>query len=159
MQWVAAVLFVAMACGGPSAEMLARARTARYDAELDTVLRVAADATASKSRGARVEIVGHRIRTAWFRMEVDSDEENDPPPPGVSRDGIRHPKLGLFLRFEVDVGPQRPFTIHVTGQASRWEPGLTPVRLQGADEPPWVRARADSLQLAIYQRLRDHADR
>jgi hypothetical protein len=59
-----------------------------------------------------------------------------------------------FIRFDVVIAGGRPWRVRVTPHASEWEPGAAmPVEMRGANKPPWLEPRADSLRVAIYKRI------
>ena len=62
-----------------------------------------------------------------------------------------------FVRFTVRVTGGRPWRVHVRGEVSLWRVGEQPQQLRGADIPPWLRGREESLQLEIYRRLERYA--
>jgi hypothetical protein len=63
-----------------------------------------------------------------------------------------------FIRFDVSVLGGRPWRVKVVGHASEWEPGAAlPSELKGAQRPAWLDGRIESLQLAIYKRIKKFA--
>jgi len=63
-----------------------------------------------------------------------------------------------FVRFDVSVLGGRPWRVKVTGHASEWDPGAAmPTEMRGAQRPAWLDGRIESLQVAIYKRLRNFA--
>lgn len=60
-----------------------------------------------------------------------------------------------FVRFDVSVLGGRPWKVKVIGHASEWDPGAAmPTEMRGASRPAWLDGRTESLQVAIYKRLR-----
>ncbi len=63
-----------------------------------------------------------------------------------------------FIRFDVHVLGGRPWRVKVTGHASSWDPGAAmPVEMRGADKPHWLEGRTESLQVAIYKKIKQYA--
>jgi len=63
-----------------------------------------------------------------------------------------------FIRFDVSVIGGRPWRVKVVGHASEWEPGAAlPSELRGAQRPAWLDGRMESLQVAIYKRIKQFA--
>lgn len=104
------------------------------------------------------------IRTAWHPVHVQQgsgdDEAQQNPTPGSPRTGIRTStqlREQFFIRFDVQVVGGKPWRVRVRGEASSWTAGEIPTPLHGADVPHWVEGRVNSLEVAIYQRLKTHA--
>ncbi|HVK89168.1 MAG TPA: hypothetical protein VM513_33835 [Kofleriaceae bacterium] len=63
-----------------------------------------------------------------------------------------------FIRFDVTVAGGRPWRVKVVGHAAEWEPGnALPTELRGAARPPWLDGRTESLQVAIYRKIKAYA--
>jgi hypothetical protein len=63
-----------------------------------------------------------------------------------------------FIRFDVSVLGGRPWRVKVIGHASEWDPGAAlPTEMRGANKPSWLEPRIESLQVAIYKRIKGFA--
>jgi hypothetical protein len=63
-----------------------------------------------------------------------------------------------FIRFDVSVVGGRPWRVKVVGHAAEWEPGnAMPTEMKGIARPPWLDGRTESLQLAIYRKIKAYA--
>jgi hypothetical protein len=63
-----------------------------------------------------------------------------------------------FIRFDVHVVGGRPWRVKVNGHAASWDPGAAmPTELKGADKPSWLEGRTQSLQVAIYKKVKQYA--
>ena len=88
------------------------------------------------------------------------EEAQQNPTPGSPRTGIRTStqlREQFFVRFDVHVVGGKPWRVRVRGEASSWTAGEIPTPLHGADVPHWLEGRVNSLEVAIYQRLKGHA--
>ena len=80
--------------------------------------------------------------------------------PGASAAGMptRLAYKKYFIRFDVAVLGGRPWRVKVVGHASAWDPGAAlPTEMKGADKPHWLEGRTESLQIAIYKRIKRYA--
>ena len=103
------------------------------------------------------------IKTSWHEVRINQNNE-DPPKttqrsrqPGLFEATTAVRKL-YFVRFTVRVLGGNPWRVSVVGQASEWDRAAgVPSELKGGNEPPWLKGRTDALQVAIHQRLSEHA--
>lgn len=129
---------------GPSHKQARAARATGYDTDFAVVYRETLAAVRSIYPTMQEEATTGLVQTSWH--EVRSGNADDGP---YTRD---------FVRFEVHVVGGRPWRVRVHGQAARWDfQNAMPAPLEGGDEPPWLQGRVDALQLAIHQRLAQHA--
>jgi hypothetical protein len=77
---------------------------------------------------------------------------------GVTQAPTRLVSKRYFIRFDVSVVGGRPWRVKVAGHASEWDPGAAmPVEMHGANKPMWLDPRIQSLEVAIYKRIKQYA--
>ena len=151
------------------------AKHSRYDADFAIVYAAALDATRALYPNLNDAPGPGRISTAWHQVQFGSNTDDDMAQPmsipgagvggaaGMSPAGRAGMPTALvqkryFIRFDVSVIGGRPWKVKVIGHASEWDPGAAyPVEMHGANRPPWLDGRIDSLQVAIYKRLNQYA--
>jgi hypothetical protein len=161
-----AALF-ALACGGPSRAELRAAKSSGYATDFALVysntLQVVSELYPNLVENASIG----EIKTAWHVVRYTTGQGDDGVQQGgastgdISGSGVMRGsttrQTRYFIRFTVRVVGGNPWQVRVSGQASEWELGSTPVELRGANEPHWLQGRTDALQVAIHRRLQQYA--
>jgi hypothetical protein len=174
------VLAVALvACGSASKKEIAAAKHSLYDTDFAIVYSAALDATRELYPNLDDNPGPGRIQTAWHQVQfsncagasstcddlVQSRTLATQPGMGANNTGTvgggmptRLAYKRFFVRFDISVAGGRPWRVKVVGHASEWEPGAAmPTEMKGANKPPWLEPRADSLRVAIYKRVKQFA--
>jgi len=169
-------LVLVSACGQSAAEVRA-ARTHGYKADFALVFNqvVAAVRQEFHHYPEKVEEdpVTGTIETAWLpvhqtqggddRTVTDQQREKmaaDDRAQGKGSvfTGSSQDRTAYYLRYEVHVVGGDPWRVVILGRARRWNAGdAKAVELKGADEPPWLKGRVDSLYVSIYHRLKRYS--
>ena len=105
------------------------------------------------------------IRTAWHPVNVqqsadDSRGNQAAVNPGVPRSGFANTTVyreQYFIRFTVNVVGGKPWRVRVHGEVSLLKAGEMPAPLRGPEIPQWLDGRVASLEVAVYNRLKDRA--
>ena len=109
------------------------------------------------------------IKTAWHPVHIQQGTNNNATDNNLPVSTMPGSQVGneltgpqtnqelYFVRFDVHVIGGRPWRVHVHGQAALWRAGEIPTPLHGADVPQWLKGRVDSLNVAIYRRLKKYA--
>lgn len=161
------ILLGALGCGASDQE-IRDAKTSGYQTDFAIVysetLAAVRELYPNLVEDARVGV----IKTAWHwvRIAEGGDEQqiqsqsqsqmgqNSSPNAFQATTSLRK---NYFVRFEVHVVGGRPWRVRVSAQASSWRAGEQPVPLHGADVPGWLGPRKESLEVAIYKRLKKYA--
>jgi len=122
-----------------------------------------------------------QIKTAWHQVPLAANQDDMAQSRAVSATGLpmqgtvnaaaQNPAMTnsmgqptrlvqkrYYVRFDVSVLGGRPWRVKVVGHASEWDPGAAmPTEMRGAQRPPWLDGRTDTLTLAIYNRIKAHA--
>ncbi len=167
----------ALGCGGSNADLKA-ARSSGYKADFALVFNqvVAAVRGRFKNYPDKVEenAATGTVETAWFPVKqttgsVDHTTSQQARDLQAAEDraagtgpgalgGINQERSTYFIRYQVYVTGGNPWRVIVRGQASRWNAGdAQAVELKGADAPPWLAGRVESLEVDIYRRLQKYA--
>ncbi|MDX2088992.1 MAG: hypothetical protein SFX73_14140 [Kofleriaceae bacterium] len=154
-----AVLVGVVACANPN---LGRAKHARYDADAASVFQGALDATQSRYSTLEAFPGQGLIKTAWHQVRDDGGSTLESTQQQRTMGGTgtltRHAHRRVFVRFDIRVTGERPYTVAVKSFGAEWKPGnAMPTELDGVARPGWVEKYADSLRADIYERLRSWA--
>ncbi len=150
------------------------ARKSVYDADFAVVYAAALDATREQYASLDDFPATGTIKTAWHQVSYSNSQDDlantrtlaqnqaggMSPASGTTGSGIptRLAYKRYFIRFDITVSGGRPWRVKVVGHAAEWEPGnALPVELKGMTRPPWLDGRTESLQVAIYRRIKAHA--
>ncbi len=168
----AATAIVALSgCGASSAEVR-QARTSGYQTDFAIVYSQALAVVTKLYPKLQENAVTGKIQTAWHPIRIaNRGSTSNRTSSGQGRDRARskagakgntfsqtsQDRTRYFIRFDVLVTGGKPWRVIIRGQASRWNAGEVPVELKGADAPPWLKGRVDSLYVSIYKKLKSHA--
>jgi hypothetical protein len=111
------------------------------------------------------------IKTAWHAVSSSSDSQEmggqstvaanmAPNSPAAAAGGMptRLAYKRQYIRFDISVVGGRPWRVKVVGHAAEWDAGnAMPTELRGMAKPPWLDGRIESLQVAIYRRIKAYA--
>jgi hypothetical protein len=150
-----------------------------YDADFALVYNTALDVTRGLYPTLNDNPGPGKISTAWHQVSYASNQDDlanqrtlanasgvpqtsmmagqNGMSPTASMTGVptRLAYKRYFIRFDVSVIGGRPWRVKVIGHASEWDPGAAmPVEMRGANRPAWLDGRIESLEVAIYKRLR-----
>lgn len=161
------------ACGNK--KDVEHARHSLYDTDFAVVYNAALDVTRAQYPQLNDNPGPGKISTAWHQVSLVGNQDDlsnqrtiaagqgvQPGLAGTSAGMVGVPtRLAYkryFVRFDVSVLGGRPWRVKVIGHASEWEPGAAmPSELRGAQRPPWLDGRIESLQVAIYKRIKKFA--
>lgn len=159
-----ALVLAALAAGcSTSAREIREARNSGYRTDFAIVYNAALEATKKRYPRLREDARAGIIRTAWHpvRIQAQTAESSSDNPgatatgtPLASQSGIRK---YYYVRFRVYVVGGHPWRVRIEGEASSWETGAVPTPLKGAEQPPWLRGKVDSLRVAIHKKLKKYA--
>jgi hypothetical protein len=171
-------VFVASAACSSSKKDVEHARHSVYDTDFAIVYQTALDVTREHYPTLNDNPGPGKISTAWHQVSYANNQDDlsnqqvltqsqggmttqptmgTTPQPGQSMSGVptRLAFKRYFVRFDVSVLGGRPWKVKVIGHASEWDPGAAmPTEMRGAQRPAWLDGRIESLQVAIYKRLR-----
>ena len=150
------LLLLAFAACGPSSAELRTAKTTVYTVDGGQLLSLAQQAAGDEHYKLGAVDDGHLM------FETDPkfySSEGDLQSPGAS-DFTRVDNHSVKVSFVVELQEisERQFAVRVTPHTYQYIAGSPQMRpLEPADPnlPPWVLGRADSLQIAIYDRARN----
>ncbi|MGE0399768.1 MAG: hypothetical protein AB7T06_23845 [Kofleriaceae bacterium] len=114
------------------------------------------------------------IKTAWHPVSAQADGQDVSSQGTVAANsgigGSTSPAASVggmptrlaykrqYIRFDISVVGGRPWRVKVVGHAAEWDPGnAMPTELKGMARPPWLDGRIESLQVAIYRKLKTAA--
>lgn len=158
-------VFLAGACGGTSDEEVHEAQTSGYKGDFAVIysetLAAVRELYPHVNEDARTGVV----RTAWHPVHVQQGADDDSTQsatvnPRGGRTGFQSAAVmreQFFVRFTVHVVGGRPWRVRVHGEASAWKAGDMPTPLRGSEIPQWLPGRVNSLEVAIYRRLKGYA--
>jgi hypothetical protein len=116
-----------------------------------------------------------QIKTAWHAVSSSSDSQDMSTQStvaansanGVGGSSPAAASAGMptrlafkrqYIRFDISVVGGRPWRVKVVGHAAEWDAGnAMPSELRGMAKPPWLDGRIESLQVAIYRRIKAYA--
>jgi hypothetical protein len=171
-------VFAATAACSSSKKDVEHARHSLYDADFAIVYQTALEVTREHYPQLNDNPGPGKISTAWHQVSYANNQDDlanqqtlaqsqgvmttsptlgSSPTPTNGMSGIptRLAYKRYFVRFDVSVLGGRPWKVKVIGHASEWDPGAAmPTEMRGAQRPAWLDGRIESLQVAIYKRLR-----
>jgi hypothetical protein len=176
---IPALLCLLAACGSSKKEV-ETARHSLYDTDFAVVYSAALEATRELYPNLDDNPGPGKIATSWHQVQYSNcagagstcddmvnqrvinqqQGVNPSASPGAQMAGMptRLAYKRYFIRFDVRVIGGRPWRVKVIGHASSWDPGAAmPVELRGADKPHWLDGRTESLQVAIYKKIKQYA--
>jgi hypothetical protein len=148
------------------------AKSSVYDTDFAIVFSAALEAVREQYTNVDDFPQNGMIKTAWHQVSYANNQDDLSNPrtvssgPGMTNSGAMSPtgvptRLAYkrnFIRFDVSVVGGRPWRVKVVGHAAEWDPGnAMPTELRGAARPPWLDGRIESLQVAIYRRMKQFA--
>jgi hypothetical protein len=160
-----------------SKQDIQHAKHSLYDADFAVVYNAALAATRELYPQLNDNPGPGKIATAWHQVSYANNQDDlsnqrtlaqqqgvaigqNATNPTTTMTGVptRLAYKRYFIRFDVAVLGGRPWRVKVTGHASEWDPGAAmPSEMKGAQRPSWLDARTDSLQVAIYKRIKKFA--
>ncbi len=161
------------ACGNK--KEVEHAKRSLYDTDFAVVYNAALDVTRDQYPQLNDNPGPGKISTAWHQVSLASNQDDLANPRTIAAgQGVQSNMAGtnagmigvptrlaykrFFVRFDVTVMGGRPWRVKVVGHASEWEPGAAmPSELRGAQRPAWLDGRIESLQVAIYKRIKQFA--
>ena len=169
------IVLVLVGCGGK--KDVEHAKHSVYDADFALVYNAALQATRDQYPMLNDNPGPGKISTAWHSVSYANSQDDLQnqrtlsqsqglsTTPGVggsptSMTGVptRLAYKRYFIRFDVSVLGGRPWRVKVIGHASEWDPGAAlPTEMRGANKPSWLEPRIESLQVAIYKRMKQFA--
>jgi hypothetical protein len=168
-----AVLFALGACGNK--KDVEYAKRSLYDTDFAVVYNAALDVTRDQYPTLNDNPGPGKISTAWHQVSMANNQDDLSNQRTIAQgQGVQSNLAGTnagmvgvptrlaykryFIRFDVSVIGGRPWRVKVVGHASEWEPGAAlPSELRGAQRPAWLDGRTESLQVAIYKRIKKFA--
>jgi hypothetical protein len=167
-------LLVVTACGGK--KDVEHAKHSLYDADFALVYNAALQATRDQYPMLNDNPGPGKISTAWHSVSYANNQDDlqnqrtlaqsqglSTTPSASSANTMSGVPTRLaykryFIRFDVSVIGGRPWRVKVIGHASEWDPGAAlPTEMRGANKPSWLEPRIESLQVAIYKRIKAFA--
>lgn len=168
-----AVLLALGACGNK--KDVEYAKRSLYDTDFAVVYNAALDVTRDQYPTLNDNPGPGKISTAWHQVSMANNQDDLANQRTIAQGqgvqsnlrGTNASMVGVptrlaykryFIRFDVSVIGGRPWRVKVVGHASEWEPGAAlPSELRGAQRPAWLDGRTESLQVAIYKRIKKFA--
>jgi hypothetical protein len=148
------------------------ARHSVYDTDFTNVYNAALETTRKLYPTLNENPGPGKISTAWHQVQYANNQDDLANQQTIAQGqgvqtGMAGNQIGAptrlaykryFIRFDVQVLGGRPWKVKVIGHASEWEPGAAlPSELKGAQRPAWLDGRIESLQVAIYKRIKQFA--
>ncbi len=151
------------------------ARHSVYDTDFAIVYNAALDVTRNLYPQLNDNPGPGKIATAWHQVQYGNNQDDLSNQRTLAQaQGVQSGAAGTsaamvgaptrlaykryFIRFDVAVLGGRPWRVKVVGHASEWDPGAAlPSELKGAQRPSWLDGRIESLQVAIYKRIKQFA--
>src|SRR5262245_25348208 len=168
-----AALLVA-ACGNK--KEVEHAKHSVYDTEFAVVYSAALNVTRELYPQLNDNPGPGKISTAWHQVSYANNQDDLSNQRTLAQSQGYNPQMApnssaamagvptrlaykrYFIRFDVSVVGGRPWHVKVVGHASEWEPGAAmPTELRGASRPTWLDARTETLQVAIWKRMKKYA--
>jgi len=153
-------------CAASAAEVR-QAENAGYQADFATVYGEVLAVVVKHYPRTRENAVDGVIKTAWHPVAVQTGSGRARGRGGSAVAGtkastsltntVSSDRKRFFIRFDVRVFGGKPWRVRVVGEASEWGGGDVPVPMRGAEIPPWLKGRTDSLRVEIYNRLKKYA--
>lgn len=170
-----ALLLAALAACSNKKEIRA-AKNSVYDIDFAIVYSGALQATRELYANIDDNPGSGKIQTAWHQVQYANNQDdlsnqrvvsqgqgynpNATVSPGAQAAGMptRLAYKRYFVRFDITVAGGRPWRVKVVGHAAEWDPGnAMPTELRGMARPPWLDGRIESLQVAIYRKIKPYA--
>ncbi len=182
---ISALCALASATGCTNKKDVEHAKHSLYDTDFAVVYAAALKATRDLYPNLDENPSKGQIQTSWHQV-VYAGNQDDLANPRAVGGGGGQPGMGgaggmgggpgmgspaggggtpttlvtkrYFIRFDVSVLGGRPWRVKVIGHASEWEPGAAmPSELHGIARPSWLVPRTESLQVSIYNKIRQWA--
>jgi hypothetical protein len=169
------VLLGLVACGGNKKDV-EHAKHSVYDADFALVYNAALQSVRDQYPMLNDNPGPGKISTAWHSVSYANSQDDlqnqrtlaqsqglSTTPGGGTANSMSGVPTRLaykryFIRFDVSVIGGRPWKVKVIGHASEWDPGAAlPTEMRGANKPSWLEPRIESLQVAIYKRIKAFA--
>ncbi|MFN0246342.1 MAG: hypothetical protein ACKV2T_05510 [Kofleriaceae bacterium] len=170
------IIFVALAfvslVGCKNKKEIHDAKHSLYNTDFAVVFTAALEAT--REQYSRLDDFPGQgmIKTAWHAVSSSSESRDVANQGTVSAQNVgaqsqaasaagmptRLAYKRTYIRFDVSVVGGRPWRVKVMGHAAEWDAGnAMPTELRGMARPPWLDGRIESLQVAIYRRIKTYA--
>ena len=153
------VVVVGLAACGPSSAEIRTAKTATYQAPPADLFKIALEATAETYKIAGRSEEGFRFETVpqWYNSEGGRQSAGAGDVVMIGGGSVR---LTMVVEV-VDVGMHGHSVVvtPVTFQHLSGSPQPRELKPDDPNLPPWILGRADSLQLAIYNRAKQYAQK
>lgn len=151
------VLVAAVAACGPSSSEIKTAKTAEYSARPMEILHIAADAAAQtyKIAGVAEDKLEFVTRPRTYEREGGLESAG-----AEGWTQIRPGSVSVSFIVRCVVTDDKHVVVTVTPKTFEWVQGSPQPRELAPDDPnlpPWILGRAESLQLAIYERAKPYA--
>jgi hypothetical protein len=166
MKHATALVLLAAACG-PSSTQVRQAEESAYNAPFAEVWSAVTEELRKFQLLTEENPVTGVAITEWRLVERTGDEPSQSaagPDPSQTQTNQNRGTMtyipgGNYLRYTARIkGP--PWKVVVDGEAGDFRPGyvsIIPYRHGVADEPTWLRARVDTMRIAIHEHLRHYA--
>ncbi len=175
---ISALCTLACATGCTNKKDVEHAKHSLYDTDFAIVYAAALKATRDLYPNLDENPSKGQIQTSWHQVVYAGNQDDLANPQAVGQPGMngmgQTPGMGspaggggtpttlvtkrYFIRFDVSVLGGRPWRVKVIGHASEWEPGAAlPSELHGIARPSWLVPRTESLQVAIYKKIKQWA--
>jgi hypothetical protein len=149
-------MILALAACGPTAAEIKTAKTATYSADTSQIFQIALDVTKENYPIGGVDQDNYIIATRprWYSKEGDLESA------GAGGWAVTAPG-SVLVQLYVKVFPvEGGVSVLVEPKTFEQVPGSPKPRELAPEDPylpPWILGRADSLQLAIYERAKAYA--
>jgi hypothetical protein len=169
-------VFTATAACSNNKKDVEHARHSVYDADFAIVYQTALEVTREHYPQLNDNPGPGKISTAWHQVSYANNQDDLSNQRTLQQSqGVMQTQQGMgaatpqsmagvptrlaykryFVRFDVSVLGGRPWKVKVIGHASEWDPGAAmPTEMRGAQRPAWLDGRTETLQVAIYKRLK-----
>jgi hypothetical protein len=165
------IIFVALAfvsfVGCKNKKEIHAAKHSLYNTDFAVVFTAALEAT--REQYSRLDDFPGQgmIKTAWHAVSSESQDISNQGTVSATSQSQASSAAGMptrlaykrtYIRFDISVVGGRPWRVKVLGHAAEWDAGnAMPTELRGMARPPWLDGRIESLQVAIYRRIKSYA--
>jgi hypothetical protein len=147
------IMVLALAACGPSASEMKTAQRATYNATPDQLLEVAEEVTRENYKIADVSRDGFVTAPRWFGPEGDAENAG-----AENYTVVRDKSVRVSLHVKVIETAEHRVMVTVTPETIQYIQGSPHPRPLGPDDPylpPFVKGRAETLTMAIYERAKN----